>query len=268
MNPTERILDVLEYLSTAGLGPVKQVDMVRDLGLSPATLNRIVRILSERGYVFRTSEKYLVRNFTISRTIQMSASYMGALDEATRRLTALTGAAAESVVVVGHELLWHHRTEHSDPAVRIVARAGFRRSLLEFDALARLYLSTLDPDELKRDFDMIGFFETGLRNGREINWLRGEDVESRIAETRGADFACDRVANHIGIRRFATLVRAPDGGVLHILSLADNAPPGTGEGAIATRYRAVLAEERDRLEAVLAEEFRASSAEVQLRIGG
>ena len=52
MNPTERILDVLEYLSTAGLGPVKQVDMVRDLGLSPATLNRIVRILSERGYVF------------------------------------------------------------------------------------------------------------------------------------------------------------------------------------------------------------------------
>ena len=85
MNPTERILDVLEYLSTAGLGPVKQVDMVRDLGLSPATLNRIVRILSERGYVFRTSEKYLVRNFTISRTIQMSASYMGALDEATRR---------------------------------------------------------------------------------------------------------------------------------------------------------------------------------------
>ena len=65
MNPTERILDVLEYLSTAGLGPVKQVDMVRDLGLSPATLNRIVRILSERGYVFRTSEKYLVRNFTI-----------------------------------------------------------------------------------------------------------------------------------------------------------------------------------------------------------
>ena len=63
-------------------------------------------------------------------------------------------------------------------------------------------------------------------------------------------------------------MRAPDGGVLHILSLADNAPPGTGEGAIATRYRAVLAEERDRLEAVLAEEFRASSAEAQLRIGG
>ncbi|PZX11257.1 DNA-binding IclR family transcriptional regulator [Palleronia aestuarii] len=268
MAPTERILDVLEYLSTAGLGPVKQVDMVRDLGMSPATLNRIVRILSDRGYLFRTSEKYLVRNFSISRTIEMSSTYIAELDRATRRLTELTGAAAESIVVMGHELLWHNRSEHADPSVRIVARAGFRRSLLEFDALSRLYLSTLSHVDLETGFDMIGFFETGSSNGREINWLRSEDVLSRIAETRGADFACDRVANHMGIRRFATLVRTPDDGLLHILSLADNAPPGTGEGAIASRYREVLAGERERLEAVLAREYRTDAAGMPLRIVG
>lgn len=266
LNPTERILEVLEYLTTAGPGPVKQVDIVRDLGLSPATLNRIVKILSDRGYLFRTSEKYLVKNFNLTRMISLSEAYMAELDATTRRLSAATGAAAEVVVVVGHELLWHQRTDHSDPSVRIVARAGFRRGLLEFDALSRLYLSTLPDAQLERDFDMIGFFDTGCASGREIKWLGREDVTHRINETRGKTFACDAVANHVGIRRFSTLVRSPKGEFVHLLSLADNAPPGTGEGATATRYRAALEDERGRLEAFLAEEERGHAAEARFRL--
>lgn len=143
--------------------------------------------------------------------------------------------------------------------------AGFRRGLLEFDALSRLYLSTLSEEKLTRDFDMIGFFDTGCATGREIRWLPGEDVTAQIAQTRGKDFACDAVANHVGIRRFATLVRTPRSGFLHLLSLADNAPPGTGEGTIATRYRAALLRERERLEAFLADEERNHEAEARFR---
>ena len=266
MGPTDRILEVLEYLASAGSKPVKQVDIARDLGVSPATLNRIVKILSDRGYLFRTSEKYLVKNFTLERTIAMSAAYLAELDRASRALTEKTGAAAEVVVVVGHELLWHSRTPHPDPNVTILARGGFRRSLLEFDALSRLYLSTLEPDDLERNFDLIGFFDTGCASGREIKWLAEDEVRSRIAATRGSDFACDAVANHIGIRRFATMVQGPDNAFLHLLSIADNAPPGTGEGAIATRNREALLEERDRLAEFLANERRANEAAAKFRL--
>ena len=72
MNPTERTLQVLEYIMAAGPGPLKQVDIARDCGLSPSTLNRIVKSLSDWGYLFRTSEKYCVRNFRLERNVPMS----------------------------------------------------------------------------------------------------------------------------------------------------------------------------------------------------
>lgn len=266
MTPTDRTLEVLEYLTASGSSPVKQVDIVRDLGLSPATLNRIVRILSDRGYVFRTSEKYLVKNFVLERNVAISEAYSAELERATRALSEKTGAAAEVVLVVGHELLWHTRTAHSDPGVRIVARPGFRRGLLEFDALSRLYLSTLEPEEFEREFDPIGFFDTSCTSGREIKWMSEEDVRRMVAETRGREFACDAVANHMGIRRFATFAKDDRGRILHLLSIADNAPPGTGEGAISQKYREALLIERNRLAAFLEEERHARDAVTQFRL--
>jgi len=265
LTPTDRTLEVLEYLTSAGSQPVKQVDIVRDLGLSPATLNRIVRILSERGYVFRTSEKYLVKNFTLERTVAMSEAYSAELDQVTRELSESTGAAVEVVVVMGHELLWRTRSAHSDPSVQIIARPGFRRGLLEFDALSKLYLSTLEPDNFAQEFDAIGFFETGITNGREIKWLAEADVRRIVAETRGKAFACDAVANHMGVRRFATLINDTEGRFLHLLSVADNAPAGTGEGAISREYKKALLTQRDRLSAFLANEKRDQDAERMLR---
>lgn len=54
MNPMERTLQVLEYVMAAGSGPVKQTDIARHCGLSPANLCRIVKTLLDWGYLFRT----------------------------------------------------------------------------------------------------------------------------------------------------------------------------------------------------------------------
>ncbi|TKA98296.1 MarR family transcriptional regulator [Cereibacter changlensis] len=251
--PTDRIIDVLEYLMNASPGPVKQVTIARDLGMSSATLSRIVRILSDRGYLFRTSEKYLIKNFSLERIVPMSEAYLEELDGTLGALRAQLGVAVEVIVVTGHELLWHSRAAHPDPDVTIWAREGFRRSLFEFDALSRLYLSTLPPERLRDGFYIGGFFDTSKKAGRrEIAWLEADAVQAAVEAARGAHFACDAEGNHFGIRRFVTVVRDPSGRFLHLLSLADPLPIGAAERERA--FEAALEEERIRLEAVLVRE--------------
>lgn len=51
MSPTARTLQVLEFVMAAGPGPIKQVDIARECGLSQSTLHRIVKTLSDWGYL-------------------------------------------------------------------------------------------------------------------------------------------------------------------------------------------------------------------------
>jgi len=53
--------------------------------------------------------------------------------------------------------------------------------------------------------------------------------------------------NHMGIRRFATVVEDPDGKFLHLLTLAEPAGDLTNEKSHIQRYRKALLEARDGL---------------------
>ncbi len=254
MTPTERTLQVLEYIMAAGPGPIKQVDIARDCHMSPATLNRIIRVLSDWGYLFRTSEKYCVRNFRLERNVPMSETYLTELDRTIHEITDQLGVSTEVVVVAGHELLWHSKTEHPDPKVFIRANVGFRRSLYELDALARLYLSHVDWEELAERFYLEGFYDTSYSSGRDIKCLPEETAKAVIDSARGTDFAFDPKGNHLGIHRFATVISDPDGGFLHLLSIADPVRPTANEKALIARYEAALGEARERLMALVASE--------------
>ena len=247
MNPSERTLQVLEYLMAAGPGPVKQVDIARDCGLSPSTLNRIIKSLSDWGYIFRTSEKYCVRNFRLERNVPMSDTYLAKLDITMREISERLGVSAEVVVVAGHELLWHSKTDHPDPAVVIRANVGFRRSLYELDVLAQLYLSRLDWDEVQAQFYIDGFFETLRLTGQETQWLEAESVRNTLQAMEGEIFASDLVGNHMGIRRFATVIDDPDGKFLHLLTIAEPVIAVEDESAQVDRYRDALLRARDEL---------------------
>ncbi|TNF22583.1 MAG: MarR family transcriptional regulator [Rhodobacteraceae bacterium] len=221
MDPTERTLQVLEYIMAAGPGPVKQIDIARHCGLSPSTLNRIVKSLSDWGYLFRTSEKYCVRNFRLERNVPMSQAYLAKLDSTMRDLSNRLGVAAEVIVVAGHELLWHSKADHPDPEVIIRAGVGFRRSLYELDVLSRLYLSRLEWSDIQARFFTDGFFETLRRPGQPTRWLPEATVQETLERTRSEVFAADTEGNHVGIRRCATVVEDPNGRFLHLLALAE-----------------------------------------------
>lgn len=251
MNPTERTLQVLEYIMAAGPGPLKQIDIARNCGVSPSTLNRIIKSLSDWGYLFRTSEKYCVRNFRLERNVPLSDSYLAKLDKMTRSLSEKFGASAEVVVVAGHELLWHSKTEYPDPNVVIRATVGFRRSLYELDALSQLYLSRMSWDELEAQFYTDGFFSTLNQPGQINSPLSIETVKQQLDLVRCEAFAADVKGNHVGIRRFATVVEDPAGKFLHLLALAE---PADRAGSGADIYKQALLNARAELAELVFEE--------------
>lgn len=255
MNPTERTLQVLEYVMAAGPGPIKQVDIARDCGLPPSTLNRIIKSLSDWGYLFRTSEKYCVRNFRLERNVPLSDRYLATLDKTMRSLSEIYGVSAEVVVVAGHELLWHSKTDYPDPDVIIRASVGFRRSLYELDALSRLYLSRIDWPELESLFYADGFFSTLRQSGQVNAPLSVGAVKEQLDAIRGDVFAADIDGNHVGIRRFVTVVEGADGKFLHLLALAE---PADRSGDHVETYKKALLKARAELAELVFEESAAS----------
>ncbi|MFK7994816.1 MAG: helix-turn-helix domain-containing protein [Granulosicoccus sp.] len=255
MNPTERTLLVLEYIMAAGPGPLKQVDIARDCSLPASTLNRILKSLSDWGYLFRTSEKYVVRNFRLGRNVPMSEGYLAKLDDTIRVLSTRLNVCAEVVVVAGHELLWHSTTDHPDPSIELRAGVGFRRSLYEFDVLSRLYLSRLSWSDLEAQFFTDGFFETPRVRGRMGNALSASKVKRCLAQCRNDVFSADETGNHVGIRRFATVIQDASGNFLHLLALAESAKKVKGSIDV---YNDALLEARNELTQLVLDESAAT----------
>ncbi len=229
----------------SGSDPVKQVDISRDLGIPAATVNRIVRSLAERGYLFHTSEKYCIPNFRLIRNVPMSESYLSILSELMADITARHSVSVEAVVVTGFDLLWHSRTQLPDASVAIRAARGFRRSLYELDAMSRLYLSRLGWDEVSYKYFTGGFFKTGL----EMKGLAPSEARRIIEDVADQTFDMDFEGNHVGVRRFATIIEDGDGTFLHLLSIAEAAVPVRDKDHHVANARRILDDARATLNA-------------------
>ncbi len=254
MSPSNRTLRVIEYLMAAGHEPVKQVDIALDLGISPATLNRIMKTLSEDGYVFRTSERFVVANFRFTKNVPMSSAYLETLNEIMEEITARHRVFSEAVVVTGQDLYWHSRTDLDPPPVPIRAKAGFRRPLYELDALSRLYLARLGLEWIEYQFNLSSFHD----NSPQLKPYEPDRARALIEAATGKDFDYDLEGNRVGLRRFALVVDDLDGNFLHFLTMAEAATPVADPELRIASYRRVLEGARARLVAVMEQERRAA----------
>lgn len=240
---------------SAGQQPVKQIQIARELQLAPATVSRIVRALAEEGYILLTSEKYCVCNFRLSRNVPMSGRYLSVLNRLMQEISIAHGVSVEAVVVAGFELFWHSCTEFRDASVAIKARPGFRRTLAELDPLARLYLSRKTWNEINVDLLPGGFFRNDLNRD-----ICGADEARAIIEgaaDKTVDYDFD--GNHLGVRRFATLIDDEQGQFMHLLSIAEPAIPVRDRAQHIARFSAVLSDARAKLKTQITTETASDS---------
>ncbi len=172
-----------------------------------------------------------------------------------RGLSDRLGVSAEVVVVAGHELLWHSKTDYPDPNVVIRAGVGFRRSLYELDVLSQLYLSRLDWDIVEARFFTDGFYETMREPGSLNTALPVAEVQAQLDSIREEVFAADLLGNHVGIRRFATVIQDSDGKFLHLLALAE---PASKACAPIEKYQDALLKAREELSELVYQESAAN----------
>lgn len=243
MNPSDRILLVMEYLMSAGQQPVKQIDITRDLKIPSATLNRIIKVLSERGYVFRTSERFIVANFRFSRNVPMSEAYLEVLNSVMEEIAAKGEVFSEAIVVTGQDLFWHSRTKLPRLSVPIRAKAGFRRPLYELDAMARLYLARLGWEQVDYQFAVKSFHD----NSPLLTPYAPEKAKQIIDAHEGLDFAYDFEGNRVNLRRFAITIEDLDGNFLHFLTIAEEALPVGDRHERVETYRQTLMGAREKL---------------------
>lgn len=229
----------------AGQKPVKQIDIARDLQLSPATVSRIVRSLAAEGYLLMTSEKYCVRNFRLSRNVPMSEKYLATLNQLMQAVSAEHGVSVEAVVVAGFELFWHSCTEFPDASIAIKARPGFRRTLAELDPLARLYLSRRAWKEINSALLPGGFFKNDIDRNIVDAGEAKRIIESAASKTVDFDFD----GNHLGVRRFVTLIDDDENRFMHMLSIAEAAIPVRDRAAHIEKFTQVLTTARATLKA-------------------
>lgn len=133
--------------------------------------------------------------------------------------------------------------------------SGFRRNLYELDALARLYLSRVGWEEVSYKFFAGGFFKTGV----DMASVSPEEARKIIESEADSDLAYDMDGNHLGVRRFATLVEDDAGNFLHLLSLAEAAVPVLDREEKIARSKAILSAAKERLQAQIRSDIEAGN---------
>ncbi len=243
MNPNDRMLKVLEYLNGAKQAPVRQTDMARDCDISPATLNRIVRVLSAWGYVLRTNDNQVIGNFRFERNVRMSEAYQRFLNRLITDIGREHGLVAEVIVNAGNDLLWQSSTAASNRSFSLRAQPGFRRGLMELDVLSRLYLARLTQEQLQVLFDSLNFSTTGVH----MELLSEQQAREIIAGAQPKVVDWDFDGNRKGIRRFATYITDNEGRFVHLLSLAEPATPTLDREAHEAEVTDILLKARESL---------------------
>ncbi|MCT4334929.1 helix-turn-helix domain-containing protein [Paracoccus sp. YLB-12] len=241
--PNDRMLMVLEYLSGAKQAPVRQADMARDCGISPATLSRIINVLSEWGYVLRTNKNQVIGNFRFQRNVRMSESYQLFLNTMITEIGAQHNLVVEVIVNAGNDLFWQSSTAPSNRSFSLRAQPGFRRGLMELDVLSRLYLARLSGEQLRSLFDRVNFSTTGVH----MKLLSEPEALEVIEAARPKLVDWDFDGNRQGIRRFATYITDPEGNFAHLLSLAEPATPTRDRSAHEAEISEILNVARTRL---------------------
>lgn len=245
---SSRVIALLDALSTPEGGLTAQ-DVVERAGLPASTGYRILTELQELGLVHRGAERRLIANFSFQRRLHCPGLEPEVLAQACATLSAAMTAAAEVVVLSGHNMLWHIVEQHPDQAIRLRAFPGFMRGAYELDSISRLALAHRPVETLEKSWDTGGFYTAGV-DRRPLDWAEARDMISAVDPH---DMQYDMMGNAKGIRRYCVAIHGPDGAMVCLLTVAEAATPLRDEAQHAANIRSHLMARKSTIESAFSD---------------
>lgn len=240
---SSRVIAILDALSGPDGGLTAQ-EVVDRAGLPASTGYRILTELQELGLVHRAAERRLIANFSFQRRLHCPGLDPEVLSRACARLSNEMAAAAEVVVLSGHNMLWHIVEQHPEQAIRLRAFPGFMRASYELDSISRLALAHRSVDSLKKSWDTSGFYTAGV-DRQPLEWDAAWDMISAVDPH---DMQYDMMGNAKGIRRYCVAVHDSKGEMICLLTVAEAATPLRDEAQHVAQIKARLMASKSAIE--------------------
>jgi DNA-binding IclR family transcriptional regulator len=173
---------------------------------------------------------------------------MELVEEILKRLVTESGQSAEILTVNGKMLYWYDVLAYEEQGIRAAAQVGFKRTLYELDAPARLFHRHRGIDKTAASFDQSSFY-TALPVYTDVSWEKARTL-IEAGSVDGVEY--DLSGNRNSMRRFVTLIQSPAGEFLYLLSLVEPALRVDDEKAHVARNSELLLRYREKLMGELA----------------
>lgn len=218
---SSRVIAILEALAGPDADGLSAQEVVERSALPASTGYRILSELQDLGLVHRTANRKLMANFSFQRRLHCPGLEPEMLAEACAVLSDRLTAAAEIVVLSGHNMLWHIVQQHPDQAIRLRAYPGFMRGAYELDSISRLALAHRPVEALQKSWDTGAFYTAGV-DRKSLDW---SEARGMITAVDPDDMQFDMMGNAKGIRRYCVAIHGADGALVCLLTVAEAATP-------------------------------------------
>lgn len=242
-----RVLQIVEALASSSEEGMTPAEICARCGLARSTVYRLLSELESLGYVYKSSNKQYLPNFTFTRQFDPEWAAPEIIRGACLSVSATLQTASEIILGQGQNLLWHHKEEHPLQPIRLRAHAGYIRSTFELDSISRLALAHLPLEAIESHWDLAGFFETGVA-GEKVAWAT---AKARITDVDPEVMEYDIQGNSKGVRRFCVALAQPSGRLICLLTVAEAAIPVRDVEIHVEHVRNVLMDARHRIRAAL-----------------
>ena len=222
----DKALTVLEEIAQAG--DLRLTALVEATGYPPATIHRILAVLSRRRYVKQdpATRKYTLglKCLDLSSRLQDHLEIITAAKPVMQKLMEATGETVNLVNFENMEAVYIDQISNTKSLLRMFTRVGARVPL-HSSGVGKAFLATLPRKEA------IAYFKSAPKVRHTPNSLVKEDEFSRDLEaTRARGYAIDREEFEAGVGCIAAVI-ARDGDVVGAMSISGPSSRIFGDGS-------------------------------------
>ncbi|MGE5579033.1 MAG: IclR family transcriptional regulator [Bacillota bacterium] len=197
LQTVDRALDVLEQIGDAANG-LTLTEVSAKVGLSKATVSRLVASLASRGYVRRDPANLRYRLgvgiLNLTGEFLQSIEFREVAVPHLREIQRLSGETANLAIMDADEVVYLERIE-SPHTVKASFRVG-KRAPLSCTALGKAMLAFTDEDEVRRRFAG----DRSIVRSTERSVASLQDLLQNLARVRVEGVAVDDEEHQMGVR--------------------------------------------------------------------